>query len=258
MLQDILLIDNDQVVRDSIGLLLTCEGFKVQAAATGGEAIRLGESYPFDLVIFDIRVADMDGFACIERLRGGLPDAHFVMISGCGKEDAQLIDLRLGADHYFQRPFDMEHLLQRVRSLRKKNRKTSPRLEQHTLEQLTTLLSKRPDFLAKRELLWREVCALAERHPLQEPQRLALRFAAFLQPLVGDLPIYSGVVPEIKGTGLIETTARILVNSGSEHPSSDGLAEIFREACHKARSRPRQEEPSADGPEEPGGSLPPG
>ena len=257
VLLDILLIDDDQLIRDSIRLLLTYEDFKVQAAATGGEAIQLSESRPFDLVIFDIKMADMDGFACIERLRGRLPGAHFVMITGCSQEGAQLIALRLGIEDYFQKPFEMEHFLRRIRSLLS---------NRHPLERLVAHLSKRPDFLARRELLWKEVCALAERQPLQETQWLALRFAAFLQPLVGDLPIYSGAVPAIKGTGLLETTARILVHSGSEHPSSDGLAEIFREACHKAIIQPGQEEPGADSPdeednslpEEPEGSLPPG
>ena len=79
---DILLVDDDELVRQSMSMLLSHEGFQVVAANGGREALQKAREQTFDLVVSDVRMPDMDGFEVVRQLRQLQPDANFVVITG--------------------------------------------------------------------------------------------------------------------------------------------------------------------------------
>lgn len=113
----ILVIDDDQAVRHVVGRVLERGGYEVEEAADGRAGMCVYRTSPFDLVITDINMPEMDGIEVIGELRGaGTP---VVAISGGGRIDKNLLlDSAglLGAVYTLAKPFTMEALLEVVRS----------------------------------------------------------------------------------------------------------------------------------------------
>ncbi|MBI3927961.1 MAG: response regulator [Armatimonadetes bacterium] len=121
-MQDILIIDDDDLVRQSLSLLLSREGFVVHSAAGGREALELARQQAFTVVVCDIRMPDMDGIEAVRLLRQELEDAHFIMITGYASEEAPIQALRLGVDDYLRKPFDLNEFLERIRTVCRERR----------------------------------------------------------------------------------------------------------------------------------------
>lgn len=119
---DILLVDDDPLVRQSLAMLLEKEGFAVTSAACGQDALKAGDAQLFDLVVCDIRMPDLDGLDVVRRLQEAHLEAHFVLITGFAGEDAPIQALRLGIHDYLRKPFDLEAFLDRVRELCRQRR----------------------------------------------------------------------------------------------------------------------------------------
>jgi UDP-3-O-[3-hydroxymyristoyl] N-acetylglucosamine deacetylase len=110
----ILIVDDDAAVRDSIGAVLSDEGFRVRYAIDGSEAIaRAGEERP-DLVLLDVWLPGMDGIQVLEELRGGHADLPVIVISGHGNIETAVRATKLGAVGFIEKPFTIEGLLQAV------------------------------------------------------------------------------------------------------------------------------------------------
>lgn len=113
-LGNILIVDDDAGVRDSIGAVLRDEGFRVRYAGDGAEALaRAGEQRP-DLVLLDVWLPGMDGIQVLEQLRGGHEDLPVIVISGHGNIETAVRATKLGAVGFIEKPFTIEGLLQAV------------------------------------------------------------------------------------------------------------------------------------------------
>jgi sigma-B regulation protein RsbU (phosphoserine phosphatase) len=114
----ILVVEDDELVRDALVAALQHHGYDVVAATTGSEALaRLAEGLP-DLVLSDVNMPDLDGFALLARVR---EDARtrtvpFVFLTARGDEDDLVRGLGLGADDYLRTPVAIPELVARVRS----------------------------------------------------------------------------------------------------------------------------------------------
>jgi two-component system, OmpR family, response regulator MprA len=114
---NILVVDDDQAVRDSLRRALVLEGYEVDLAANGTEALRiLGQRSP-DAVILDLQMPDIDGLEVCRRLRSLGDMTPVLMLTARGAVDDRVEGLDAGADDYMPKPFDLSELFARLRAL---------------------------------------------------------------------------------------------------------------------------------------------
>jgi len=116
----ILLIDDDQLVLQTLGTLLESRGYQVEKARNGFEALEKAQALEFGLVISDIRMAGMDGIEVIQKIREinqerKRPSVPEILITGYADENTYLRALKLKVTDYFYKPFDMNIFLDTIR-----------------------------------------------------------------------------------------------------------------------------------------------
>ncbi len=115
----ILVADDDPHIRKILRFLLEQEGFEVQTANDGDEAWKAVAGFQPDLVILDVMMPGMDGFAVLEIIRAGFETARLpvVLLTAKGEVPDRVKGLRGGANDYIIKPFQPEELLLRVTNL---------------------------------------------------------------------------------------------------------------------------------------------
>ncbi len=112
----VLVVDDEPMVREVLARYLEAEGFGVVTAGDGVEALdRYGESTP-DLVLLDLMLPRLDGFEVFDRMRtlGRVP---VIMLTARGEETDRVVGLDLGADDYVTKPFSPREVVARVRAV---------------------------------------------------------------------------------------------------------------------------------------------
>ena len=206
---DILLIDDDELVRQSLEMLLTHEGFQVSPASGGRQALELAGQQIFDVVISDIRMPDMDGFSTVTGLREILPDATFVLITGYAEQDAPVQALRLKVDDFFRKPFDLSLFLERIRQIRRQRKLRKGKNEEQSLESFISLLRRIRPYAERTD--GAELIALqaGRRLGLEGLELRALKAAVRFLDLVEPLPDANDVDEE-EAHNLVERVAQVL------------------------------------------------
>ncbi len=121
----VLVVDDEIQIRRFLRTGFELDGFNVQEAETGAEALRAAALRPADLVILDLGLPDMDGSEVLERLRGW-SSVPLIVLSVRANEAEKVKLLELGADDYVVKPFGMAELLARAHSaMRRQLRATS-------------------------------------------------------------------------------------------------------------------------------------
>jgi len=118
-LTTILIVDDQDAVRMVLRDALEQEGFHVQEARNGAEAILMYRENPADVIVTDIIMPDKEGIETIIELRELAPDVKIIAISGGGRIRANdFLDMakKLGAAHILRKPFRMKELVDLVRS----------------------------------------------------------------------------------------------------------------------------------------------
>ncbi len=114
---NVLVVDDDPIVCRLVTRILSGEGHTVSAAYSGEEALDIGARHPFELVLCDVRIGEVDGFEVLRVFRETLqPDAEIVLITGFVSLEAALNAVKLGANDYICKPFTVEDLLRVARN----------------------------------------------------------------------------------------------------------------------------------------------
>jgi len=113
----ILLVDDDKRITETLRRTLAYEGYSVDVALRGDEALRKALERPPDLILLDLMMPGMDGFEVCRRLREGGNQAPILMITAKDAIADRVKGLDTGADDYLVKPIDMEELLARMRAL---------------------------------------------------------------------------------------------------------------------------------------------
>ena len=101
----VLVVDDDRMIREMTRDALVQEGFRVATAASGREALsRLGDEGPFDLVITDLSMREMDGMELLERVKRASPRTEVIVLTGYASLESALQAMRLGAADYLRKP----------------------------------------------------------------------------------------------------------------------------------------------------------
>ena len=112
----ILVVDDEPMVREVVVAYLEREGFQVDEAATGTAALeQLSESTP-DLIVLDVMLPELDGFSVLTKLRKER-DIPVILLTARTEEPDRVLGLELGADDYVVKPFSPRELVARVRSV---------------------------------------------------------------------------------------------------------------------------------------------
>jgi serine phosphatase RsbU (regulator of sigma subunit) len=112
----LLVVDDIEMNRDLLGRRLTGQGYHVEMAEGGAQALAMLQAAPFDLVLLDIMMPDMDGYEVLRRIRGDAVLQHLpvVMVSALGETESVVRCIELGADDYLTKPFNPLVLKARV------------------------------------------------------------------------------------------------------------------------------------------------
>ncbi|WLE99242.1 MAG: response regulator [Candidatus Electrothrix communis] len=119
-MRNILIIDDDEQMRNLLCRAMEYAGFEVEAAADGRKGLRLFEKNAYDLVITDLIMPEQEGMETITFLRKKYPDIKIIAISGGGRigpETYLPAALELGANAAFAKPFPIDDLINAVRKL---------------------------------------------------------------------------------------------------------------------------------------------
>ena len=113
----ILLIEDDTSLSKSIKMMLTSEGFIVDATDLGEDGLEIGKLYDYDLIILDLLLPDIDGYEVLRRLRAAKVATPILILSGVDELDAKIKGLGFGADDYLTKPFDKRELVARIQAI---------------------------------------------------------------------------------------------------------------------------------------------
>jgi DNA-binding response OmpR family regulator len=125
-MQTILVIDDDENLRDTIAVLLEREGFKALLAPDGRTGLEFAVMARPNLILADLRLPDISGVEICKRLRSSSNPTPIIVLSAAGEEIDKVLLLEIGADDYVVKPFGVRELLARIRAVL---RRTGPDAE---------------------------------------------------------------------------------------------------------------------------------
>ena len=113
----LLIVEDNEKLADYIGTAMRSKGFAVDAVSTAGEASAAVLAAPYDAIILDLGLPDMDGTAWLTELRQRRDHRPVLVLTARESTENVVKALNLGADDYMRKPFEMDELVARVRAL---------------------------------------------------------------------------------------------------------------------------------------------
>lgn len=114
---ELLVVDDEPFLRDAVAASLRFLGFDVATAATGLGALRQARDKRFDLIVLDVMLPDTDGFEVVRRLRAEGDRVPVIFLTARDTQADKVTGLTLGGDDYLTKPFGLEELAARIRSV---------------------------------------------------------------------------------------------------------------------------------------------
>ena len=124
----ILVVDDELSIRMGIREFAEYQGYKVEEAANGKEAVERCRQKDFDIIIMDIMMPEMDGYEAYKKIRE-IKDIPALMLSAKGEEYDKLQGFELGIDDYVVKPFSIRELMARIGVILQRNQKNRKKTE---------------------------------------------------------------------------------------------------------------------------------
>lgn len=147
----ILVVDDEPAVREALRRSLAFEGYAVQTAVDGLDALDKAASYAPDLIVLDIQMPRMDGLTAARRLRASGSVTPILMLTARDTVGDRVTGLDAGADDYLVKPFELDELFARVRALLRRSSYATAQASGAAQEDALTFGDLRMD-LATREV----------------------------------------------------------------------------------------------------------
>jgi DNA-binding NtrC family response regulator len=106
----VLIVDDKDSLRDMLAKTLAMEGYEVETAADGHDALRLADARRFDVVLTDLKLPTMDGIEVLSKLKEMDPSQEVIMMTAFGTIETAVHAMKLGAYDFLTKPFDPQHL----------------------------------------------------------------------------------------------------------------------------------------------------
>jgi len=111
----IIIVDDDENIRKTMKAILEDEGYVVDSAATGNEAIEMTQQTAYNIALLDIRLPDMEGVELLKLIKDNVPKTRKIMVTGYPSMQNAISALNMNADAYLIKPIDVEKLLNLVK-----------------------------------------------------------------------------------------------------------------------------------------------
>ena len=111
----ILIVDDDENIRKTMKAILEDEGYVVDLATTGNEAVEMTQETAYNIALLDIRLPDMEGVELLKLMKDNVPRTRKIMVTGYPSMQNAISALNKNADAYLVKPVDIEKLLNMVK-----------------------------------------------------------------------------------------------------------------------------------------------
>ncbi len=119
----ILLVEDEESIREALKLNLELDGYEVVAASNGKKGLDLFQGQHFDLLLLDVMLPDVDGFTITEQVRLTNSEIPILLLTAKDMAQDRVTGLKKGADDYVTKPFNLEELLLRIQKLLKRSQR---------------------------------------------------------------------------------------------------------------------------------------
>jgi DNA-binding response OmpR family regulator len=140
--KSILIVDDDETILRSLESIFELEGYAVDTAETGWQAIEKSRIRIFNLALLDIKLPDMEGTELLTKMHGTMPRMMKIMLTGYPSLENAVKSLNLGADAYAMKPVDPEKLLKVVKAKLREQSEVESMSEERIIEWVQTRLVK--------------------------------------------------------------------------------------------------------------------
>ena len=117
----ILLVEDDEILSETLQELLVFEGYEVAHASSGNEALELSANGEFELFILDVNIPDFNGFELLEMLREAEDLTPAIFLTSRNDINSLSKGFELGAEDYVKKPFDFDELVVRIKAILRKS-----------------------------------------------------------------------------------------------------------------------------------------
>ena len=132
----VLVVDDEPNIADVVSMALRFQGFEVETAGTGTDAISAVTSFRPHLIVLDIMLPDMEGFDVAQRLGAQHNRVPIIFLTARDATEDKIRGLTLGGDDYVTKPFSLEELVARIRSILRRSGLAEPESSRLTFEDI--------------------------------------------------------------------------------------------------------------------------
>ena len=129
----ILIVDDEQGIRDVLREYLELEGYEVDDAADGMEAIRKAKAKDYDLIVMDVMMPKLDGYSAVKEIKKD-KDVPVIMLSARSEEYDKLFGFEIGVDDYVTKPFSPKEVVARIGAVLRRGRAANKKIISDGLE----------------------------------------------------------------------------------------------------------------------------
>jgi two-component system, OmpR family, response regulator len=132
----VLVVDDEPNIVDVISMALRFQGFDVESAGTGADAIAAVAAFKPELIVLDVMLPDMEGFDVARRLGAQRARVPIVFLTARDSTEDKIRGLTIGGDDYVTKPFSLEELIARIRSVLRRTGLAEPESSRLTFEDI--------------------------------------------------------------------------------------------------------------------------
>jgi len=132
----ILVVDDEPNIVDVVSMALRFQGFDVESAGTGTDALAAVAAFKPQLIVLDVMLPDMEGFDVAQRLGAQRARVPIIFLTARDATDDKIRGLTLGGDDYVTKPFSLEELVARIRSILRRSGLAEPESSRLTFEDI--------------------------------------------------------------------------------------------------------------------------
>jgi two-component SAPR family response regulator len=222
----VLVIEDDEILREVLSDVLAARGLHVVASARGDKAVELARHERFDLIVADIRMEGMNGLDAIEQAREFQPDVGSIVVSGFASEEETLRAVRLNVAGYLKKPFEVPDLMDLINN--------------YLTQRAERLRREREQRGLREALLW----SLEQQGVWAEEARPGSVLRA--SQLASQLALEMGLPAEMGRQTMLGTVLRQLESLGAQAPYQEAMWGLESYATLLSAWRQRDPESPAD------------